>query len=167
MIFLVRLASPGFALHDDWPDICQFQPGWTSPSHHDLSVTEKSLPFTASALQKAFLLLFTTHASQLQLSFGLPSLFPACPGKVAIFLPDSVLTLCFTFCTLCLCSLLTGSCRPFCTQRTREQEMELIVSEDQPALSGPSPSEQPPTGYPPPVSWTSWCLFSCSPKEFF
>lgn len=125
MIFLVRLASPGFALHDDWPDICQFQPGWTSPSHHDLSVTEKSLPFTVSALQKAFLLLFTTHASQLQLSFGLPSLFPACPGKVAVFLPDSVLTLCFTFRTLCLCSLLTGSCQPFCTQRTRDRADRL------------------------------------------
>lgn len=106
------------------------------------------------------------HASQLQLSFGLPSFAPACPGKVAVSLPDSLLILIFTFPTLCLHSLLTGSCLTSCTQNEKRLRngVEETVPKEQPALLGPSPSEQPPIGYLLPAPWTSWCLLSRSPR---
>lgn len=58
----VRLTPAGLqlALREDWPDISQLQPSWSSPSCHDPSVTESNLPSTANVLQKTFLLLLTS-----------------------------------------------------------------------------------------------------------
>jgi len=79
--------------------------------------------------------------------------FPVCFLPAQVKLPYFSQTACSLFVSpsvhfACVpCSLVAAS-----LSALREQEIELIVSEDQPALSGPSLSEQPPTGYPPPVS---------------
>lgn len=165
----MRLASPRllFVLHDDWPDICQFQPEWTSPRHHDLSVTEESLPFTAGALQKTFLLLFT---SPMHLNSSSVLAFSVCLPPAQVKLPYSSQTACSFFVLpsvhFPLCSPLTDNYQSFCTQRKREWEMELRrLSLKTSQLPGSLSFRVTSYRIAPPVSWASRCLFSCSPRE--
>lgn len=152
----VRLTPAGLqlALREDWPDISQLQPSWSSPSCHDPSVTESNLPSTANVLQKTFLLLLTspTHLnSSSVLAFPVWSLH----AQVRLLYPSQQPAYSYFHLPCSLLAFPTHWQLPdflHSEWKKLRNRVEDTVPEEQPTLLGLSPSEQPPIGYLLPVS---------------